>query len=85
MSEPCRFDQNISKGGDGKKHFCWQKMKHVVDLFFKKVVYGFNTLYLLPIPTNFLLIFFFSEACRCRFDQNISKGGDGKNTFVGRR
>ena len=50
------------------KHFCWQKMKHVadrfmddakhaVDLFFKKVVYGFNTLYLLPIPTHFLLIF----------------------------
>jgi len=56
------------------KHFCWPKIKHVVDrakhaadLFFKKVVYGFNTLHLLliptnflhllPIPTNFLLIF----------------------------
>ena len=50
------------------KHFCWPKMKHVadrfmddakhaVDLFFKKVVYRFNTLHLLPIPTNFLLIF----------------------------
>ena len=50
------------------KHFCWPKMKHVADrfmddakyaadLFLKKVVYGFNTLHLLPIPTNFLLIF----------------------------
>ena len=31
--------------------------KHAANLFFKKVVYGFTTLHLLPIPTNFLLIF----------------------------
>jgi len=33
--------------------------KHTADLFFKKVVYGFNTLHLLPIPSNI----FVSEAC----------------------
>ena len=31
--------------------------KHAAYLFFKKVVYGFNTLCFLPIPTIFLLIF----------------------------
>ena len=30
---------------------------NAADLFLKKVVYGFNTFHLLPIPSNFLLIF----------------------------
>ena len=54
--------------------------KYVADLFFKKVVYGFNTLHLIPIPSSFLLIFFVSKACR--FDQNISKGGEGKKVMI---
>ena len=29
--------------------------KYVAYLFFKKVVYGFNTLHLIPIPSSFLL------------------------------
>ena len=32
--------------------------KHAADLFFKKVVYGFNTLHFLPIASNIFVSFF---------------------------